>query len=176
MSVLIFCLHIRYLRQAYLALIVFTPTSLPRSTAETFYYSAKNPEKPLALSPLSAPATLGLSIIVPAFNERERLGVMVDEALIYLSDAVYDPELKKGSGLNPTWYEDGVELVIVDDGSEDDTARIAIDLASGWEKKLQARRAISGEKRHWPPLDMRVIKLERNRGKGGAVRHVSYKS
>lgn len=159
--------------QAYLALIVFTPTTLPRSTAETFYYSAKNPEKPLPLSPISESPTFGLSIIVPAFNERERLGIMVDEAMTYLSDAVFEPELKRGSGLDPSWYEDGVELVVVDDGSRDDTARIAIDLASRWEKKLQARRAATDEKRNWPEVDMRVIKLERNRGKGGAVRHVS---
>ncbi|KAG7527536.1 hypothetical protein FFLO_06840 [Filobasidium floriforme] len=96
---------------------------------------------------------------------------MVDEAMAYLTDAVFEPELKRGSGLDPSWYEDGVELVVVDDGSRDDTARIAIDLASRWEKKLQARRAATDEKRNWPEVDMRVIKLERNRGKGGAVRH-----
>ena len=98
---------------------------------------------------------------------------MVDEAMTYLSDAVYESDLKRVTSVDSAWYEDGVELVVVDDGSKDDTARTAIELAGRWAKKLQARRAALDEKRNWPEVDMRVIKLERNRGKGGAVRHVS---
>jgi dolichyl-phosphate beta-glucosyltransferase len=46
------------------------------------------------------------------------------------------------------------EIVIVDDGSSDDTAVISLDLA-----------------REHPKSDIQVVKLERNLGKGGAVRH-----
>jgi dolichyl-phosphate beta-glucosyltransferase len=48
------------------------------------------------------------------------------------------------------------EILIVDDGSKDDTANYAVKLA--YEFKL-------------PPHQLRVIRFERNRGKGGAVTH-----
>lgn len=47
------------------------------------------------------------------------------------------------------------EILIVDDGSSDGTADAALDLGAG---------------RH-AGVDIRVVRLERNRGKGGTVRH-----
>jgi dolichyl-phosphate beta-glucosyltransferase len=47
------------------------------------------------------------------------------------------------------------EILIVDDGSSDSTATFALKLAV----------------EQYPKADIRVVQLERNRGKGGAVRH-----
>jgi len=47
------------------------------------------------------------------------------------------------------------EIFIVDDGSSDGTAAFALKLAA----------------EQYPKADIRVVQLERNRGKGGAVRH-----
>jgi len=47
------------------------------------------------------------------------------------------------------------EILIVDDGSSDGTAAAALDLSA----------------KFYPNADICVVELERNRGKGGAVRH-----
>ena len=77
-----------------------------------------------------------LTIVVPAFNEGERLGATLPKILGHLS----------GSGTE-------TELIIVDDGSTDDTAAVA-------ERTL----AESGS------VEARLLRYEKNRGKGYAVR------
>jgi dolichyl-phosphate beta-glucosyltransferase len=77
-----------------------------------------------------------LSIVIPAFNEAERLGASLETILSYLEEK------------NPA-----AEIVVVDDGSLDATAKIA-------EQILQTR----------PQIASRVIRYEQNRGKGYAVR------
>lgn len=67
---------------------------------------------------------------------------MLDEALTYLS-ATYD--------------EDAYEILVVDDGSKDNTFDKALEFAK--------------ENAHRGGKNIRVIKLAKNRGKGGAVRH-----
>ena len=73
-----------------------------------------------------------LSVVIPAYNEEGRLGPSLRLALDYLA--------RRG---------DPYELLVVDDGSRDGTARVADDFA--------------GE-------GVRVVRHERNRGKGAAVR------
>jgi dolichyl-phosphate beta-glucosyltransferase len=136
---------------AYSLLIIFSPSTTPTSPAERLYASATKTEAPL--SPLEDPATCSLSVVVPAYNERERLPLMIDEAMRYLLQPSNE-EFQK-------WYARGVEIVIVDDGSTDDTAHVGIELAKKWEGESRGR------------VEIRVVRLERNRGKGGAVRHVS---
>jgi dolichyl-phosphate beta-glucosyltransferase len=80
--------------------------------------------------------TPSLSIVVPAFNEAARLGGSLRTLLDYL-------------GQNAA----GSELIVVDDGSTDDTAAVA-------EHSLADA----------PGLSARLIRLEQNRGKGYAVR------
>src|SRR6266478_477511 len=77
-----------------------------------------------------------LSIIVPAYNEAARLGTTLRAILDYLNET-----------------EEGAELIVVDDGSRDDTTVIA-------ERAITECGAVSA----------RVIRYERNRGKGYAVR------
>ncbi|KAG0689644.1 dolichyl-phosphate beta-glucosyltransferase, partial [Pichia californica] len=86
-----------------------------------------------------------LSIVIPCFNETTRLKVMLQEAISYLENQTDNIKLQKS-----------FEILIVDDGSKDKTAEYAIELAN--EFKLS-------------PHCLRVIKFEKNRGKGGAVTH-----
>src|SRR5712692_6897031 len=77
-----------------------------------------------------------LSIIVPAYNEAARLGTTLRAILDYLNET-----------------EEGAELIVVDDGSQDDTTVVA-------ERALTECGAVSA----------RAIRYEPNRGKGYAVR------
>jgi dolichyl-phosphate beta-glucosyltransferase len=76
-----------------------------------------------------------LSIIIPAYNEGARLGLSLRTIFDYLKEQAYD-----------------TEVIIVDDGSSDETAQIA-------EQHLINAGHISS----------RVIKVNPNRGKGNAV-------
>lgn len=77
-----------------------------------------------------------LTIVVPAYNEKSRIGGTLEKICAFVSRSVPD-----------------TEVIVVDDGSEDDTAEVA-------------REALG----NWPELDTRVIRYEKNRGKGFAVR------
>src|SRR5438477_1818410 len=77
-----------------------------------------------------------LSIVVPAYNEAARLGRSLQEIIRYLNDA-----------------REPSEVIVVDDGSTDETAEIA-------RQSLQDSGVVS----------TRVVRYEENRGKGYAVR------
>lgn len=79
--------------------------------------------------------SVGLSIVIPVFEESRKVCGDIAAASAFLAD-----------------FPDGGEIIIVDDGSHDNTADIAEQCAS------QAA------------VPVRVIRLERNRGKGCAVR------
>ncbi|HVS21217.1 MAG TPA: dolichyl-phosphate beta-glucosyltransferase [Pyrinomonadaceae bacterium] len=79
---------------------------------------------------------LKLSIVVPAYNEAARLGVGLRKILAYLNEKERD-----------------AELIVVDDGSDDNTAAVA-----------ESCVADSGD------VATRLIHYEPNRGKGYAVR------
>jgi dolichyl-phosphate beta-glucosyltransferase len=78
-----------------------------------------------------------LSIVIPAFNEKERLPASLGAISAYLAARPSAPH---------------VEVIVVDDGSFDATAT----------------RAEEAGHRHG--LDLRVVRLPKNRGKGFAVR------
>ncbi|KAG0057302.1 dolichyl-phosphate beta-glucosyltransferase [Gryganskiella cystojenkinii] len=85
-------------------------------------------------------ATKTLSVVVPAYNESERLPIMMQETLDFLK-----AKAKKEPGFT-------YEILIIDDGSQDSTVRVALELAHQAKDK-----------------DIRVVSFETNRGKGGAV-------
>ncbi|XP_013105929.2 dolichyl-phosphate beta-glucosyltransferase [Stomoxys calcitrans] len=84
--------------------------------------------------------TLDLSVIVPAYNEEERMPSMLDECLEYLE--------AKSKAENFTY-----EIIVVSDGSSDGTVALAL--------KYSKRYTVE---------KVRVLELVENRGKGGAVR------
>ncbi|XP_050299758.1 dolichyl-phosphate beta-glucosyltransferase [Anthonomus grandis grandis] len=86
-------------------------------------------------------ACVNLSVIVPAYNEEIRLPPMLDECLEYLESRTKN---------NPNFT---YEVIVVSDGSTDNTVKKALD----YTKK-------------YGPEKVRVLELETNRGKGGAVR------
>ncbi len=116
-------------------------------------------------------ATVFMSLVVPAFNEEERLEIMLTEAVDYLQEEYGDTKQKsvangdakrrkapeKGSGVSPSHEPTGWEIVIVSDGSKDKTLETALRFARNLGPKL------------WQSI--RVVSLVENRGKGGAVTH-----
>lgn len=82
--------------------------------------------------------SVSLSIIVPAYNEAARIGPSLKTIIDYLNER-----------------DAPSELIVVDDGSRDDTAGVS--------EKVFASTAHER-------VDARVVRVEPNRGKGNAVR------
>ncbi|KAG0319933.1 dolichyl-phosphate beta-glucosyltransferase [Linnemannia gamsii] len=95
--------------------------------------------KPLSRTDEGTPSKT-LSVVVPAYNESERLPIMMKETLDFLKE-------KETKDTAFTY-----EIMIIDDGSQDSTVRVALEMAQQ-------------ENIH----DIRVVSFETNRGKGGAV-------
>ncbi|KAF2653080.1 glycosyltransferase family 2 protein [Lophiostoma macrostomum CBS 122681] len=118
-------------------------------------------------------ADLFMSVVVPAYNEEERLEGMLEEAVSYLQNqygSAHDGQ--KGSDQKKGW-----EILIVSDGSKDATVEKALEFAKE-HQLLQHSNPVPGpwssnsaHSTHIPHGCIRVIILEENRGKGGAVTH-----
>jgi dolichyl-phosphate beta-glucosyltransferase len=141
-----------------------------------------------------------VSVVVPAYNEEARITAGLEEMVEYLDQQFGRPntsdnqflhperqersaqkQTKKGkrattphrlvfrpdspttrsppsgAGLKPpqTTEPSGYEILVIDDGSRDRTVEVALDFS----------------RKHGLHDILRVVKLERNRGKGGAVTH-----
>ena len=110
-----------------------------------------------------------LSVIVPAYNEEDRLPKMLDEAMEYLGDhheAVLRqcrPALRGVGGA----FSDSIEILVVSDGSTDGTADVV--------RSYAGRAAgIGGGGRSGGGCGcacaLRLVTLRQNGGKGAAVR------
>ncbi|KAF2611821.1 hypothetical protein F2Q70_00008634 [Brassica cretica] len=115
------------------------PTSLKQVShfKQLFYHQVLCPH-------ISDPAEKYLSLIVPAFNEEQRLPAALEETMDYLQG-------RASRDKNFSY-----EVVIVDDGSVDGTKRVAFDFV----KKYTVD-------------NIRFIPLGKNQGKGEAIRTVS---
>ncbi|KAB0798765.1 hypothetical protein PPYR_06645 [Photinus pyralis] len=85
-------------------------------------------------------SSIHLSVIIPAYNEEVRLSPMLDECVAFLEDRAKDGRFK-------------YEIIVVSDGSVDNTVLVA--------KKYCKQLGVE---------KFRILELETNRGKGGAVR------
>ncbi|CAH8503186.1 unnamed protein product [Schistosoma rodhaini] len=115
--------------------------NLSRSSTEECFYDPDKCEYIKLKFGLTERPEKELSVIIPAYNEVERLPTMLTEALNYLHK-------REDSDKKFTF-----EIIIVNDGSKDHTLEIA--------HKYCKREGSD---------TLRVISLDRNRGKGAAVR------
>ncbi|KAF3902892.1 hypothetical protein AA313_de0208845 [Arthrobotrys entomopaga] len=185
----------------YLLLLLVTHTPRPETTSEKTYITADSNGPVATPLPLpdtldaGVEAEVYMSVIVPAFNEALRIEGMLDEAVDFLREEYGDNNSNYGQNQTTAGKEGvkrrkengaasayanghanggvngsanngerdattGWEILIVDDGSKDTTT----DVVLAWMK----RRVEMG---HMKAGDLRVVHLEKNRGKGGAVTH-----
>ncbi|KDN33818.1 hypothetical protein RSAG8_13091, partial [Rhizoctonia solani AG-8 WAC10335] len=133
-----------FLGLVYVSLALLSP-SIPTPGPETFKYRSNS--EPTVAYPLpspTAPAECDLSVVIPAYNEAKRLPPMLTEALNHVLG-------------NKLWRS--VEFLIVDDGSKDNTAAVALDFPVPEDPKSSVS------------VSIRVVKLPQNSGKGSAVKH-----
>ena len=89
---------------------------------------------------LTSPASVTLSLVIPAYNEQARLNRMMDATLAYLH---------KRRKADSTF---SFECIVVDDGSRDSTYDVALQYTAREGSEV-----------------VRVMRLKQNQGKGGAV-------
>jgi len=120
-------------------ILVFTPKKKPNHKSENYFHNPQtNKEVPFP-SVFDEP-TVNLSFILPSYNEEQRLPKTLDHKLKYLEGRKQrDPKFT-------------YEIIVVCDGSQDSTSRVALD----YSKKFGTDK-------------VRLLKLAVNRGKGGAV-------
>lgn len=134
-----------------------------------------------------------MSVVVPAYNEQERLSGMLEEAVEYLSSAY--PSAANGNGpvngsATTSKGRSGWEILVVSDGSKDQTVNVALEFArehqlavhpstpagpwtsnEGVKTRGKTAPKLETKSTHIPHGSIRVVQLEENRGKGGAVTH-----
>lgn len=145
---------------------------------------AKRREMPAGEVDKIAEAEVFMTLVVPAYNEEERMSGMLEEAVEYLEQQYghNHPKSRDVTNGGPRMngkeedYPLGWEILIVDDGSKDKTVEVALHFA----RTHQLGRPPPTPKGPWngkavptkiQPGTIRVISLEENRGKGGAVVH-----
>eukprot|EP00164_Ancoracysta_twista_P002654 GFYU01003530.1.p1 GENE.GFYU01003530.1~~GFYU01003530.1.p1 ORF type:complete len:320 (-),score=86.78 GFYU01003530.1:170-1129(-) len=112
---------------------------------ENTYIDPNKDNERCSFPSLFSPGTIHLSVVVPAYNEEERIPDMLKETCEYFA-----ARQKQDKSLS--W-----ELIVVDDGSVDKTCDIV----------LQYSRKYTTE-------HVRLLKLTENVGKGGAVKRGMY--
>lgn len=141
-----------------------------------------------------------MSVVVPAYNEEDRLTGMLEEAVNYLEHMYGDTASAIARASSPSTMETrsmrkrkpnedttngaagstsdrGWEIILVSDGSTDRTEEVAYRFARDHQLSLHPKGHAgpwtpqAAEGVHIPPGTIRVVNLTHNRGKGGAVTH-----
>jgi dolichyl-phosphate beta-glucosyltransferase len=129
-------------------------------------------------------AEVFMTLVVPAYNEEERLSGMLEEAVEYLEEQYGHHGTRSKSSTNGSLQASGQqgdphrgwEIILVSDGSRDKTVKTALEFA----RTHQLNKPAPTPKGPWNsnakptnilPGTIRVLQLEKNRGKGGAVTH-----
>lgn len=106
---------------------------------------------------LPLPTAASIAVILPAYNEADRLGPALDELFGWLGRRDTDSAfVGRDGGYGPGHLPRHVELIVVDDGSTDATAQLVRD------------RPEAGAGAH-PDVTLRVLTVPHG-GKGAAVR------
>ena len=140
--------------------IILWATNPPRARVRTknegYYTQAttgnREPFPSLLDDSSTTKVPISISVVVPAYNETARLPAMLDEAHEYL-----DQRAAKQASF-------AYEIIVVDDGSKDGTSKVALDIARNRAKAMKPA--------DWARKELRVLTLEKNRKKGGAVTQV----
>ncbi|KAI5356811.1 Putative glycosyltransferase 2, nucleotide-diphospho-sugar transferase [Septoria linicola] len=133
-----------------------------------------------------ADAEVFMTLVIPAYNEMHRLNGMLEEAVEYLEEKYGHHGTPSKSSSNGKLQASGQqgdprrgwEIILVSDGSTDKTVNVALNFA----RTHQLNKPPPTYKGPWvgngaskptsiPPGTIRVVSLEENRGKGGAVTH-----
>lgn len=175
------------------------PLSCWHDNAVLEWKKAKKDGNPINIHKAIEPAEIFMTVVVPAYNEAERLRGMLEETVTFLEDEYgslrsepiresTDKKAKKRkqadgtterASTSSTEPTRGWEILLVNDGSTDATTKVAEDFARTHQLPSRPRR-LSGPWTHGrsasdsvkiPPGSIRIITLVKNRGKGGAVTH-----
>ena len=148
----------------YVALVLATPKALHTSAEERRYVSVEHMDESRPLPSLEEPAQVQLSVVVPMYNEEQRLESMLDDAVDWL-ESVRASHLPLAEGVESPYTVTmplreplrTYEVLMVDDGSRDKTVDVA--------RRYTQRRTLPGG------AELRITCMHSNRGKGAAVRH-----
>ncbi|KAJ0179553.1 hypothetical protein K1T71_005265 [Dendrolimus kikuchii] len=142
---IIFCGFIFAVTLLILISIIIYATTKPYPIIERFkeeeYFNDPEKKTKVKFPSIEDEYTVNLSVIIPAYNEQERLPPMLDEALDFLENRRTE---------RPSYK---YEIIIVSDGSKDKT----VEVAERYVEKYGCNK-------------VRCLELIKNRGKGGAVR------
>ncbi|CAI2176725.1 15788_t:CDS:2 [Funneliformis geosporum] len=122
-----------------IGLILMSPRPRPLTDNEKYYKRSSTDKARLLPSIFDEPPKYTYSIIVPAYNEAQRMPNMLKETVKYLED-------RKDSDKTFSY-----EIIVVDDASDDGTSNVALEFSKS------------------RGIELKVLTLEKNRKKGGAV-------